>query len=460
MTKKPDSIRDAVDRRLSALCVPDDLAHRVLSQARQPQKRPRLVYLRRPIAVAAVLCFVVAGSMGVLASATPSTQNLFSLLGAQVSSLLQPIERSCLDSGIETTVVAAMNDSETVDIYVAVKDLEGTRVNKNTALGDVELLGLDFSPDVQQVQFDEKSMTATFRIEGRCGKELNGKKVTLSIGKILLDGQDTTGSCRDTGVSVAQIASVFPRPEFQKLSGDRTSSSIFTDAPSAYDDTVALLPAESDGTLDSLLPWGTLMAGGVSDHMLHLLVRPSEVGQYASVSVCLSGDARLELDRLPIHSVSFHPIETSGGNQYFEYTEFVLPLPEKGDWKKINVAYYGRIYKDMIVGEWKTTFQLESVSRQKVAYTDLTVNDWHVTRVELSPMGVCVAMDGNGSVNDLGTSMLTISAYDANGHLIEVSGCSSSWDGVERTFKNQFATPLPLDQISKVTVGGQEITFK
>ena len=32
--------------------------------------------------------------------------------------MLQPIERSCTDNGIETTVVAAMNDNDMVDIYV------------------------------------------------------------------------------------------------------------------------------------------------------------------------------------------------------------------------------------------------------------------------------------------------------------------------------------------------------
>ena len=71
--------------------------------------------------------------------------------------MLQPIERSCTDNGIETTVVAAMNDNDMVDIYVAVKDLEGSRINERTNLADVQLSGIAMTPMVQMVQFDEKN---------------------------------------------------------------------------------------------------------------------------------------------------------------------------------------------------------------------------------------------------------------------------------------------------------------
>ena len=63
-----------------------------------------------------------------------------------------------------------------VDIYVAVKDLEGSRINERTNLADVQLSGIAMTPMVQMVQFDEKTATATFRIEGVCGEDLNGKK--------------------------------------------------------------------------------------------------------------------------------------------------------------------------------------------------------------------------------------------------------------------------------------------
>ncbi len=88
MTKKTSPVGQAIDRRLSALCLPEDFAQRVTQAT--PKKCPRLVYFRRPLAVAAVLCLVVTCSMGVWAAATPSSHNLFSILGEQVFSLLQP----------------------------------------------------------------------------------------------------------------------------------------------------------------------------------------------------------------------------------------------------------------------------------------------------------------------------------------------------------------------------------
>lgn len=126
--------------------------------------------------------------MGVLATTVPSVQNLFAIVGTQISSMLQPIERSCTDNGIETTVVAAMNDNDMVDIYVAVKDLEGSRINERTNLADVQLSGIAMTPMVQMVQFDEKTATATFRIEGVCGEDLNGKKSRFPLALFFWEG--------------------------------------------------------------------------------------------------------------------------------------------------------------------------------------------------------------------------------------------------------------------------------
>ena len=100
MPTENNPMKSAIDRRLSALCVPDDMAQRI--QAAAQKKRPRVIRFRRPLAVAAVFCLILACSMGVLATTVPSVQNLFAIVGTQISSMLQPIERSCTDNGIET----------------------------------------------------------------------------------------------------------------------------------------------------------------------------------------------------------------------------------------------------------------------------------------------------------------------------------------------------------------------
>ena len=99
---------------------------------------------------------------------------------------------------------------------------------------------------------------------------------------------------------------------------------------------------------------------------------------------------------------------------------------------------------------------MESVSRQRVAHVELNIGGWHVTQVELSPMGVSVTVDDNGFSDPLPE----ILAYDKSGAPIPVNGSSSSWNGTERICKNQFTSPLPLEQISRVTIGGVEIDFK
>lgn len=458
MPKKNDPVAQSIDRRLSSLCVPEDLAARVVAQA-QKKTRPRMVRFRRPLAIAAVFCLIVTCSMGVLAAAAPHSDNLFAILGEQVFSLLQPVERSCVQNGIETTVVAAMNDRDTVDIYVAVRDVEGSRVNARTDLADVSLSGLLIPPSVQLVQFDEKSATATFRIEGYCGEDLNGKKVTLSIGAVLLNKSDYLS--QNTGVNVAEIAQAFPEPVFQTLTGSRAYTTVGNgDEAPLFSDDKALVPAESEeSALLQLLPWGSLAAGGVADGSLHLLVRPDEVGRYARYT-----DVRLIDKKHPdqtdqtLHTIEFGKVETIADNQYYEYTEYVIPLPENVKSETLSIAYSGVTYEEVIRGKWSATFRLESVSRQRIAYPDITLNGWHISRVELSPMGVCVVMDGDG--NDPDATRPKIVAYDASGKPISVSGSSNSWNGTESTLKNQFETPLPLEEISRVTISGKEIEFK
>lgn len=63
MPTENNPMKSAIDRRLSALCVPDDMAQRI--QAAAQKKRPRVIRFRRPLAVAAVFCLVLACSMGV-----------------------------------------------------------------------------------------------------------------------------------------------------------------------------------------------------------------------------------------------------------------------------------------------------------------------------------------------------------------------------------------------------------
>lgn len=399
MPTENNPMKSAIDRRLSALCVPDDMAQRI--QAAAQKKRPRVIRFRRPLAVAAVFCLVLACSMGVLATTVPSVQNLFAIVGTQISSMLQPIERSCTDNGIETTVVAAMNDNDMVDIYVAVKDLEGSRINERTNLADVQLSGIAMTPMVQMVQFDEKTATATFRIEGVCGEDLNGKKITLSIGAVLLGR--TEWSDQNTGISVSDIETVFPSPAFQPITGNATRTTVgFSDSGAPFNGDQALVPAESDGSLDSMFPWGGLTSGGVADNALHLQLKYSAVGKYAQFTQVFLMTGKPEKDeKLPIHSIDFGKCETRGGSQYYEYTEYILPLPQGADPEKLTVAYSGISYEDAVPGKWETTFRLESVSRQRVAHVELNIGGWHVTQVELSPMGVSVTVDDNGSSDPL-----------------------------------------------------------
>lgn len=128
--------------------------------------------------------------------------------------------------------------------------------------------GIAMTPMVQMVQFDEKTATATFRIEGVCGEDLNGKKITLSIGAVLLGR--TEWSDQNTGISVSDIETVFPSlqssPNRQRT---RTTDCFLIPAlPSTATRRSSLRNPLVRWTACS--PGGGLTSGGVADNALHL----------------------------------------------------------------------------------------------------------------------------------------------------------------------------------------------
>ena len=76
-----------------------------------------------------------------------------------------------------------------------------------------------------------------------------------------------------------------------------------------------------------MFPWGGLTSGGVADNALHLQLKYSAVGKYAQFTQVFLMTGKPEKDeKLPIHSIDFGKCETRGGSQYYEYTEYILPV--------------------------------------------------------------------------------------------------------------------------------------
>lgn len=450
MPMENDSLQTIIDRRLSSLKVPDDLLSHI--DAKPQRKKARVIRLRRTLALAAVFCFAFVFSINVVATGTPPGQGLFSFLGDQFSSFLQPINHTCTDNGIQTDIIAAINDNDLVDIYVSVKDLNGSRVNENTMLGDVKLSGLDIDPWVERVRYDSTSKSATFRIQGACGQNLDGKKLSLSIGSILLNEKEFTDF--NTGITVSDIQNAYPDPSLRsvsspsiKITGDTSDAGV-----RLFEENLVLNEAPSNKFDSRLFPWGSLTAAGVTeDGALRLQCKLSEIGQYAQIYDVFLMDSEQNKDLELLHgSIDFGVSQTT--DQYAN-SEYLIPLPENLDTETASVAYSGVVYEDIIYGKWATTFRLESVSKEQTLEPEITINGYYISQIQLSPMGVSVVFKNNNS----NAPVPSISVYDNEGNVLPSDGIFSTWSDDNIIVKTRFECPVPINTISKIQIDETEV---
>lgn len=453
MPTENDSLQTIIDRRLSSLQVPDDLLVRI--SAKPQRKKARVIRLRRALAIAAVFCFAVICSVNVVATGTPSGQGLFSFLGDQISSFLQPINHTCTDNGIQTDIIAAINDNDLVDIYVSVKDLEGSRINENTMISDIRLTGLDIEPWVERVRYDSASQSATFRIQGACGKNLDGKKLSLSIGSILLN--ETEFDKYDTGITVDDIQKAYPSPSLRLAASPsvRILGDDFENPLGIFEDNRVLNEADGKRFGTALFPWGDLTAAGVTeDSMLRLQCSLNDIGKYAQIyDVFLMDTAQNKPLDFPRGTIDFGISQTADNTIRYDNSEYVIPLPPDADPEKLTIAYSGIVYDDLIPGSWATTFRLESKAKEQTLYPEITVNGYRVSQIEISPMGISVMFENDNSDSPIPP----VTAFDRNGNTLSMDGVFSTWDNDVIVVKNRFEFPVAVHDVSRILIGETEV---
>ena len=143
------------------------LLRQTRAAVRKAPARPRR--LRPLIALAAaVICLaltVPAFAMPALA-ADPSGYALLYSISPAAAQFFKPVNRSDEDNGIRLTVDSVYLHSDTVEVYVALQDLTGDRLDETTDLFDSYRInrGFDCSATCSRVGYDAQTRTARFLI--------------------------------------------------------------------------------------------------------------------------------------------------------------------------------------------------------------------------------------------------------------------------------------------------------
>ena len=97
---------------------------------------------------------------------------------------LQPINLVSEDNDIRLEVLGALNDEEQVVIYLTLQDLNGDILDETLDIYNYTLDGVSIL-NIQTIDYNKETKTATLRLQGNGGKHLNGKSIRFGIQSFL-----------------------------------------------------------------------------------------------------------------------------------------------------------------------------------------------------------------------------------------------------------------------------------
>lgn len=167
------------------------IAH-IASEASKSGKYRNTAAWGKPVIAAAILllCFSVAIPVGVADSDT--VYGLMYFVSPEIAQFFHPVQKSDIDNGIKMEVVSCYIHGDTAEIYIAMQDLTGDRIDETIDLYDSYsiLAPFDSSAHCERAGYDENTKTATFliTIQNMNGKDLKnilGDKVTFTVRQFL-----------------------------------------------------------------------------------------------------------------------------------------------------------------------------------------------------------------------------------------------------------------------------------
>ena len=163
------------------------------AHAAQPHRRRRITLLAAALVITLVL------SVGAFATAdTNGFLELLSAVSPGLAQALKPVQLSCVDNGIELSVISADVQGDTAHVFLGLRDLEGNRIDGTCDLYDsyhLDLPGDSIIGHCSFSHFDEETKTALFVVElsRGDGEPIPKKKFTFSLRQFLSGKREWKG---------------------------------------------------------------------------------------------------------------------------------------------------------------------------------------------------------------------------------------------------------------------------
>lgn len=334
------------------------LIDRVMNKANNNRRKS---IFHKPIVITAILVICILGSFPVLSATIPAFYHILYEISPSTAQFFKPIQKSDISNGIKMQVEAAYIHENVVEIYIAMQDIEGDRIDETTDLFDSYSINRPFSSSAGciLVDYDDKIKTATFLIEITefDNKKIIGKKITFSVREFLSGKKHYDGMPIDIDLSIIENDVATQFVDIMGGGGINYERYMSNYKDIDYDyKTKVLLGTKS---ITHIVEDIELTAIGYIDDMLHI--------QTATKNKLIKdnhGDIYLkDKDGDIIHSdytVSF--IEDGNSENRIDYSEFIFDIPQS---ELSHYSLYGNfITSGMLTkGDWEVTFPIKEMIR-------------------------------------------------------------------------------------------------
>lgn len=168
-----------------------ELVDQVLGSAygAKARKRGGFGLLPKPLAAAVLICLCISVAAPALAVTSDFAYHALYQISPGAAQFFIPVQKSDEDNGIQMEVVSAYLHGSTAEIYIAMRDLTGDRIDHSTDLYDSYSINraFDSSASCRLVEYDEETKTATFLIviKEQGSGNMEGDKITFSVREFL-----------------------------------------------------------------------------------------------------------------------------------------------------------------------------------------------------------------------------------------------------------------------------------
>lgn len=391
------------------------------------------------VTLATCLCLLLALPV----AASELFQELVYLVGYEIVTALQPINLVSEDNGIRLEVLGALNDEEQVVIYLTLQDLNGDILDETLNIYNYTMDGVS-SLNMQTIDYNEETKTATLRLQGNGGKRLNGKSVRFGIQSFLTD----TNFYEDVDINLDWIELLSTTKETIILKdGDSSGGGGLISMNESI--TEVLKPNQMDIKIPNL-DFVTITNVGYVNNRLHIQTRWLEDNIDDHGYFYFTDDSNQKVD-IKEGSISFgvnENNETEYGSIMQEYIYEISPE----QLETLNLKGYFVSSDTYTEGNWNVKFKLDSTTETLTQQTNIKQDSATVTDVGISPLGITLNIEGELVPEDWQASLIF-----KDGSIKTLASRTSMTIQDETTLKFSDPTLLNLENIEAIQINDTKI---